>query len=394
MNKYLTKILNLVSYIIYRIIDYLIQLKKNKISPYTLLLIRLDSVGDYILLRNYFRFIRDDEKFKNYKITLCGNIIWKNLAVNYDKAVIDNYIWLDRNKFKSSIFYKYKFLKVIYQYGFEFVVDTTYSREILFGDSIVKSSRAKEKIGCTGSMDIYVKWKRNLFSDSYYSKLIPSRKENLFEFYRNKEFFENFLGTRLDIQGPHLDCLDIDFNLPTRKNYLIVFPGAAHKNRIWKPEYFAKVLEEILYCSEFDIILAGTSMEYGLAQIIMSTVNNSRLFNLIGKTSLVELVKIISDAKLVIGNETMGIHMAVAVKTPFVCISTGQHFGRFNPYPKEIFDEGYYVYPDQIAARLHESQKLIEEYRFESHCDINSIQPDRVVNVVNNILEKIIKNKS
>ena len=389
INLYRLKLRHIFSFILTKIMSFVISLARQKINDKSILFIRLDSIGDYLLLRNFFKFIREDERYQKYKITLCGNIVWKELAEYFDKTVFDNFIWLDRQKFQGSISYRYHFLKKIYELGFEVAIDTTYSREILFGDSIVAISKAKERIGCTGSIDNSAKWKRNLLSDTYYTKLFVSNNENLFEFYRNKEFFEKLLNRKLEIKSTSIDCSDVRIQIPTQKTYILIFAGAQYENRIWRPENYVKLIEEIFFITDYDVILAGSRVEKPLAETILNFVENSRLFDMTGKTSLIELVKFVSEAKMVIANETMGIHIAAAVRVPFVCISNGQHFGRFNPYPEEIFKDGYYIYPPKISERMDEFDKLIKEYRFEAIHDINSIRSDNVMDLVKIVIPKI-----
>ncbi|WP_431199785.1 hypothetical protein ACRQ5D_13095 [Mucilaginibacter sp. P25] len=63
--------------------------KSNRI-----LIVRLDALGDYILFRNYIKCIKHAPKFKSYKLTLLGNIAFKDIAEAYDKDVIDEFIWI------------------------------------------------------------------------------------------------------------------------------------------------------------------------------------------------------------------------------------------------------------------------------------------------------------
>ncbi len=56
----------------------------HKIPPSnSLLIVRLDAIGDYILFRNFLKVIRNSEKFNNYTITLCGNTLWKDIFYEY-----------------------------------------------------------------------------------------------------------------------------------------------------------------------------------------------------------------------------------------------------------------------------------------------------------------------
>ena len=77
--KYFIKLRNLLNYFVYLIIDLFLPLGQNTNSN-TLLIIRLDAIGDYLLFRNFLSVIRASRKYKDYEITLCGNIVWKDLS--------------------------------------------------------------------------------------------------------------------------------------------------------------------------------------------------------------------------------------------------------------------------------------------------------------------------
>ncbi len=111
------QIRNVFNFLIFLFLDFFIGLKKQNVNPGSLLFLRFDSIGDYLLFRNFLAIIREEEKYKNCKITLCGNIIWKELAETLDSDVIDEFIWMDRKKFLKSISYKFSFLKRFIQKG-------------------------------------------------------------------------------------------------------------------------------------------------------------------------------------------------------------------------------------------------------------------------------------
>lgn len=87
----------------------------KEIKPKSLLLIRLDAIGDYVLFRNFIEVLKKSEKYKDYSITLLGNIAWKNLQEELDGEFIDNFIWLDRDRFNKDFLYRYQKLQVQYQ---------------------------------------------------------------------------------------------------------------------------------------------------------------------------------------------------------------------------------------------------------------------------------------
>ncbi|MEP0861733.1 MAG: glycosyltransferase family 9 protein [Ignavibacterium sp.] len=375
------KIGNLINFIITSLIIKILHLKKREIIPGTLLLIRLDSIGDYILVHNFFPFFRNHPLYKDYKITLCGNIIWKDLAEYLNEDIFDSFIWINRKKFRWNFFYKYSLLKQIYKAGYETVIETTFTREILFGDTIVKASKAKERIGSTGSPDKHLKWKRKIFSDDYYTKLIMQSEKNIFEFYRNKEFFEKVLKTKIDITKPSMNFEKVEYKFPVENEFIVIVPGAQEKARRWSENNFKQLIEHLLKEYHYDILLAGSTSEKIIIKEIIDRINSQRVFDISGKTTLTQFGKIISRAKLLISNETSAVHFAAAVNTPFICISNGQRFGRFMPYPEEMKILGKYLYPDFIEKNLNESSMLSEKFRYGSNLNINEVPVKKVVNI-------------
>jgi ADP-heptose:LPS heptosyltransferase len=384
------KIKNLFNFLIFLIVLPLITLKKIEQRQGTMLIVRLDAIGDYVLFRNFIKILKESSKYKNFKITLCGNKVWKELAESLDSIIVDNFIWMDRKKFYGNLFYKYKLLKKIHNCGFEIAIEATYSREILFGDEIIRLSKAKERIGTQGSLDKHAKWKRNLFSDKWYTKLISSDEGNLFEFSRNKEFFQNLLGTEIKIIKPSIDVTNIFFDKLPEKNYIVLFPGGSSKERRWDIHNFLEIARYILKNTPFNIVVDGSPKEVSLSQIIWDNLKSRRVFITTGKTSLLEMAKLLSRAELLISNETSAVHFSVAVNTKFICISNGAYYNRFHPYPKDIFDGAYYIYPDEITKNLDNTDYLENKFRYSSKLDINSVSKEEVKKIIKELLIKDI----
>ena len=60
------------------------------------------------------------------------------------------------------------------------------------------------------------------------------------------------------------------------------------------------------------------------------------IIDLMGKTSLPELLDIMKGAALVVSNDTGPAHLAIAIGAPTLVIVGGGHFGCFVPYPETI----------------------------------------------------------
>jgi ADP-heptose:LPS heptosyltransferase len=163
----------------------------------------------------------------------------------------------------------------------------------------------------------------------------------------------------------------LNFKLP--KKYAILFIGASTKLRKWNIENFVKIGKFLKENYDYEIVLCGAPSDKNDAKEFEKYANY-KFSDFVGKTSLIDLLYIISNGKLMISNETSAPHFAVAMgmKNIFV-ISNGNHFGRFTPYPKEISSSYYPVYHPKIEKDLENYEKLSNNYGFGSDLNINEI---------------------
>ena len=372
----ISQLKTLIKFIIYFAIDFFIKPSKE-IKPKSLLLIRLDAIGDYVLFRNYIELLKTSEKYKDYSITLLGNIAWKNLCEELDGEFIDNFIWLDRDRFNKDFLYRYQKLQEIVSSGYEVALNSVYSREFSYGDAIIKLINANEKIGSVADVSNIRKWQKNI-SDKYYDVLVPAKSELMFEFDRNKEFFENLLSIKLDIKKPHIDLnpKKLPFELPEK--YAILFIGASASFRKWNIEGFAKIGEYLKNQFGYEIVLCGAPSDKDDALRFKECFDGSYI-DLVGKTSLIELLHVIYNGNLMIANETSAPHFAVSLEmTNIFVISNGNHYGRFTPYPKDMAPNYHVIYHPVIEKDIDNYKKLSNSYGYGSNLDINEISFESV----------------
>ncbi len=380
----MNKIKALVKFILFFIID-LLSKKSSKPTNKTLLLIRLDAIGDYVLFRNYIKILKN--KYKDYKITLVGNIVWKQLAEKLDSKFVDNFIWVDRKKLERNSIYRFKKLKEITKQGYEIVINPTYSRTFYCDDAIVNVVNAREKIGSIGDLSNIKKWQKSI-SDKYYTQLIPAKDEIMFEFYRHREFFESLLDEKFDLQKPFikLEPKKLDFELP--KNYTILFIGASAKFRKWDIQNFAKVGKFLKENYGYDIVLCGAPSDKEDADKFKKYAKYDYI-DIVGKTSLVDLLYVIYNGNLMIANETSAPHFAIALEmTNVFVIYNGNHYGRFTPYPKEVSSNYHPIYHPEIEKDLDDYKKLSNSYGFGSDLDISDIVVGQVKNKIKCIFDE------
>jgi ADP-heptose:LPS heptosyltransferase len=372
------------NFVVYYVINLFIRPSKE-VKKHSILFVRLDAIGDYILVRNFIEIIRNSEKYKNYQITLVGNIAWKKLALELDYEYIDNFIWLDRCKFSKNIIYRYQMLKKITSQGYQIALNSTYSREFYFGDNIIKLLNSEVKIGSAGDVSNIKKWQKNI-SDKYYNELIDVKDGIMFEFNRNKEFFEVFLDTNLIITKPSIALVKKKLSLELSKKYAVLFIGSSARFRKWEVKNFVKVGDFLRDKYDYKIVLCGGAVDMVDAKRFKDLARYEYI-DLVGKTSLMDLLYIISGGGLMVSNETSAPHFAVALEAENIFIvSNGNHFGRFTPYPKDMSQEYHPIYHSNLNEYLRNYTELSKNYGNGSRLNISSVGVGQVIEKIDRVL--------
>lgn len=292
------------------------------------LIVRLDVIGDFILWIDAAKELRCLFPQRDYSITLVGNSIWTSLAKNLDYF---DEVWpLDRQALIKSSFKFVRFVRKLSSVCFDTVLHPVYSREFLFGDFFVWACTAQAKIGMEGDNLNESRWQKRL-GDRFYTRLILCPNNTQTELERNAVFMRaiglsDFRAGTSALALPSETHLILPYT-----DYYVVVPGASVAARRWPVANFASLIEKTQAMSGLPAVVCGGPTEKALGETLEET-TSSPVLNLVGKTSLSELVSIIAGARFLIGNETGAVHIAAAVRTPSVCILGGGHFGRFIPY--------------------------------------------------------------
>lgn len=111
---------------------------------------------------------------------------------------------------------------------------------------------------------------------------------------------------------------------------VVCAPGASSPIRAWKTERFIEVVSALAPCT---VVLMGSSGDSAEAAAIAATsLPGVHFLNLMGQTSILELVETIRRADLVLGMESAVVHIGTALRKPTICLAGGGHWGRFVPW--------------------------------------------------------------
>jgi ADP-heptose:LPS heptosyltransferase len=103
--------------------------------------------------------------------------------------------------------------------------------------------------------------------------------------------------------------------------YLVIAPGASHPSRRWPPEFIADLIREINTKVSIPVHLVGGPDEMEIGSRI-EALAPGLVLSVVGKTSLIETVKLLAHASLFIGNDSGPAHLAAGLGTPTVVLSS------------------------------------------------------------------------
>ena len=287
----------------------------NSIIPrkYQTIIIRRDRIGDFIIWLGCIQKYRT--LYPDQNITLiCSK---SNYGIAKLSGVFDRIIILERNQI----------LKVFGMHC-DRLISPELSRMPL-NEIITSCISAKEKITIEG-MGASNPFYGNRIEKNMYTKIIPNPPEGLSEIEINTYFY-NHLCEKNE-EAIYADLSRFKGKQIYNKPYYVINLGASTELKRWPVDRFSQIAVRINELKDYICILVGGKDEIQLGiEFEKSFVNGCE--NLIGKTSLEELISIIYGAEFVLTNDTSTVHISAACSVKCFCVVWGAYFGRLTGYP-------------------------------------------------------------
>jgi len=303
---------------------------EDKNSYKKILFLRTDSIGDNVLASSMLEPIH--KKYPEAEIII---ICQEHIAELYENvSFVHEIISFDRSKLFSDESYKYEIKNKLQALNVDILLNTVYSREAIT-DEIVKVVNANVKIGFYGDSS-NIKKEELEQNNLFYTHLIDVTSDKTTEL-EKYEIFLNYLGITNEKLSPSvfIDTESLKFAdeyFSTKKlnpeKTISLFPFTQWSIKDY--ENFTDVLSSSVL-EGYNFILLGGKENLENAELL-SSYALGRVYNLVGKTTLLQSAAIIKKSKLLIGSDTSGAHIACAVNTQNVVLMGGGHFGRFFPY--------------------------------------------------------------
>ena len=293
------------------------------------LIVRLDAIGDFLISSGSSVHLAAHWHAQGRRVAIIVNAACVELAQNL--GVFDEVWALDRSRFHSDLAYRMALMRRLHSAGFEIAIQPTISRDLLFGDSVVRLAGYEKRIGSSGDLTNRSQLSRYI-GDPWYTDLISVSPAEMTELEYNAEFLRG-LGITSELKIHRIEIPDQDDTPKKFEEYFVLFPGASWDGKCWPPESFAGLAQRIVQATGWECVIAGGPGDHEAANAVRAAATIP-IDNWVGRTTLLGLAALFRDARLVISNDTSAVHMAAAVQTPSFCILGGGHFGRFLPYPE------------------------------------------------------------
>jgi ADP-heptose:LPS heptosyltransferase len=294
----------------------------------TVLLLTLGGIGDYLLLSPVLHCYK--AFYADASLVLVGRAVLRELVEA--SPYVDRFISVDYDKFGGDPAVRVKLCCAIALERAEVLINADYSTvHEWMATALVRWSGAKTRIAfaCLDP-DAFT-------SRSEYTQLVYGVDPLMFEIKRHAIMLAQ-LNIDCDVEmRPQIWGLLNHHLKPSlaeqlsSRDYYVVFPGSYTSKKCWPVIKFVDLIRRLSTLDLLPVIVGGT-LDASTATEIEREVDRG-LLNLVGHTDLLDLAKVISDARFLVSNDSSAAHVGTAVGTRTFVLLGGGHFGRFFPYP-------------------------------------------------------------
>ena len=361
----------------------------------TILIIRPDHIGDYVLFRNLLQDLAHAPQYHKFKFWLFGNKVFADLAETLDKKYIEKFIWIDHQWYNCIGIKEYlNFKNMLHRRKTDFILSGTKFHSIIYPvfsrctcyDILCKKLSAVHKITMSGDTVNMVD--RSIINKHIYNQIVPVNTDfGIFEYYRNKEFVSNLLREHITLIKPTIDTSLLPkpvIALPDQ--YAVFHMDASGEASEWPLDSYIQTSRYIYQNYNYPVIFLGNS---GRKEFLGDFLATDGIINLYNKTTLSEAAAILARASLFIGNDSSLLHIAAAVGVQkIICLCKGNYYGRFVPYPYFSPKERYFfIFPPAVGHEIEDETVLKEKYADGSFEDIKTIPLWHVLKRIDEIFE-------
>ena len=334
------------------------KLKKIPKIPKKILVIRLDHLGDTIMTSSFCRNTK--RNFQNSELTVLCRSIAKPIAemIPYiDNIEILDAPWFDRDG-KGSLSHLIRYtLKNCKKYDLAFELHSD-PRNIILASFLARYSVGFGIRGFGFLLNKTIRYEKGI-------KHIVERYHDL------------LLGLNLNVDDKHLE-LSLDRKslnktksilgkyIKNKNRLLLINLGVGAEERDWGTDNFRELIRLLIEKTNYNIILVDKHTSR--ANAILKEINSKTIINLCAKFNLKELVYLTSLVDIIVGMESMNMHIAAAFNKKVIDVHSSVTYAEeWGPYSKnskvmQSLPVGHY-YSSKKAKGMIQSIKPEEVFK-------------------------------
>lgn len=297
-----------------------------------LLVVRMDGIGDMVLFRTSLDHYAEAFRIEPANITVLGCRSWGALApevfAGYRVLVIDEHAFARRPWYRFRVALRVRALAPAV------AVCDSYFRRALMADSLAWISGAPRVVSSLPYIS-----ERTRAEYTYYlgqaGRVVNTGVYPDHEVVRHYRFVSAMAGRTIPPEAPRIAWRDRPPPVPEGHPYVVLNPGSNEPGRRWPIAGYLGVAERLLGRG-YRVVFVGTPRETSEVERRAAFAKNEGVFDLVGRTSLPEVLDLMKRAAGVVTNDSGPAHVAIALRTPTVVIVGGGHFGCFFPYPEQV----------------------------------------------------------
>ena len=193
-----------------------------------------------------------------------------------------------------------------YYFNFWKLRTNHYEKIIIFPNSL-RSDLEAFLMGVKNRYGISYKENKRILLNYKYLTNHPEKDGTRHQSQRWEDFIKHFNLCN------NIDYSPFNLNLTKNKNIILICGSENNPQKRWEISKWQELIKNL---NKEKFTLCGTANDFSICQEIAANFNNVE--NLAGKTNTMEFFELLAQAKLVIGNDTGGIHLANAAGTPTI----------------------------------------------------------------------------
>ncbi len=294
------------------------------------LVIRMDGIGDMVLFRNSLDYYAEALAVDRDLITVLGCQSWgsigKEIFAGYRLKIIDEHAYAKRPlyRFWISLWARRQAPQV--------VVCDAFFRRTLMADSLVWVTGAPRTVVSNPYVNEPTRAEFNWYL-SQIDEIIPSGDYPDHEIVRHARFVSRLLGRTVKPQPPSIEWGGTRPEVAAAGAYAVLNPGSNEPGRRWPLATYKNIARRLIDTG-LQVVFVGTATE--MAEELKDISGEPGITDMVGKTSMGQLMDLMSHADLVISNDSGPAHVGIALGVASVIIVGGGHFGCFFPYPEGV----------------------------------------------------------